>query len=167
MKNSDKHHLLILKKIIDEKFNFSTEYLEPNELNSLDALVCVTPSFKKLIENVITFMFIPFEAEDQQKVKLLQIYNILPLENLNISDNKIKDILFYISNRTLIGNFSIENSKITYRYIFQVSEKMDILSSEFEITLNIYLSTLETFSMKLQEYINGSISADDFKDIFK
>ena len=44
---------------------------------------------------------------------------------------------------------------------------MDILSSEFEITLNIYLSTLETFSMKLQEYINGSISADDFKDIFK
>jgi hypothetical protein len=168
MKNLDKDFLFSIQTIIEEHFTLQTEFIESSVLNSYDSLICVLPNNLQFKDRMINFMFIPFEPEDQQQVKLLQFYSIIPFKNVISIDEKIKDILLFLSHRTLIGNFSInDNSEIAYRYILPISINNGLSSSEFKEILKMYMAMLELISYKVDEYRKGAITSDELKISFK
>lgn len=161
MNNSDLKHLALVKNAIEEFFQFQTHLIEPSEFNSIHTLVCNLPQGPLKLDRVMNFMFIPFEENGKEEIKMLQFYSILPGATLKDVDEKLKDLLLHISHRTMLGNFSINNgSEISFRYVYPVSKANGITPTEFSENVSLFLLTLDMFSVKLKDYADGSISLD-------
>jgi len=162
MQNSDINQLKEVKKIIEKHFKFESHLIEPSEINSLSTLICILPKGPVRLERNLNLTFLPLNDKDIKEIKLLQFFSILPGQTFKNADDKLKDVLLYISQRTALGNFSIHNSnEIAIRYVYPFSKNNEIDSSNFAETLSLFLLTLDLFSIKLRNFANGLVSAAD------
>lgn len=144
-------------KAIEKKIPFTAHILEPTEVIKNYNLMCILPGSSDTPDRTIIFSFMPGAAEVSEEISLLQFFSMLPLSAADHSVEGVKDILLYLSHRSPLGNFSLDEEKsVTMRYVYPVPRKRGLKTQEFVDVLSFFLAGMEMAMDHVGNYVKHS-----------
>lgn len=159
--NLDPQYLAQIKSITDEVFGLESQIIEPSEFTSISTLICLLPKGQVMLDRTMSLIFLPFNDKEMQEIKLLQFFSILPGTTMTTVSEELKDALLHINHRTAIGNFSLhDGSEIAFRYVLPIAKNANIDKAIFAESMALYLLTLDLFSVKMRDFLNGTLSLE-------